>query len=174
MKKNIKKIICLGLTLIACVGGLCACNDGDKDNVYTNPQKLGDFYKLEEAYEQGFISHNDLLNIAYYNHQKYDFAEYEWNDPNFIPSLKNPETLSENTQNAIKETYAYNLKTQNDMNNISKDYIDIAYYYGTYNDWIVVEMRDRGIHVDAFSTIKIGEMDFTIADGFPIMVWKEL
>lgn len=27
MKKIIKRIICLGLTLVACVGGLCACNE---------------------------------------------------------------------------------------------------------------------------------------------------
>ena len=49
--------ILLTLTTLGCLG-LSSCK---------KRQAIGKFYTLQEAFDQGFLTENDLKSIAYYN-----------------------------------------------------------------------------------------------------------
>lgn len=177
MKNTLKVSICILLTLIFCVCGLCACND-DKDEIYENPQKLGDFYTLEEAYEQGFLSHDDLVNIAYYNHGADDSFDFPGGNPDFVVTPKNPEVLSEETKSAICETFAYYWERgvyAPQRTNIYKDEIKVGLYYGTYNGCAVVAISRTGVFTTSIQEYMVGGIGFRITDElYPILVWKAI
>lgn len=179
MKNAVKSSVCIALILVLCICVLCACNEDDKDDVYKNPRKLGDFYTLAEAYEQGFISHDDLLNIAYYNHQRYDdIYDFPDDDPNFVGAPLVPEVLSEETKSAICETYAYYMENgiyDTARTNILKVDIKVAEYYGTYNGWTVVGMGRPGAFLASYAHPEIGGIEFAVDFCFyPTMVWKAI
>ncbi len=174
MKKKII-VFLLVAVLLAMSICLCACNDSDNEDVYSNPRQLGDFHTLEEAYEQGIISHDDLLNIAYYNHQRYDFFDFPDDDPNFVGAPKDPEVLSEETKAAICETYALYMKTEENRINIPKGHITVVEYYGTYNGWAVVGIGRPGAFLAGYAHPKIGGIKFAVDFCFyPTMVWKAI
>ena len=100
MKRKITlKLAALGIALtclFACAAGvLVACNQ--------EPQKRGEFYTLQEAYDAGLLTTNDLKSIACY-------LSGDENTDGFIPAPKVPAELSSETEQAIKETRAYDLR----------------------------------------------------------------
>ena len=68
MIKRLTKLICVVLALVTCAGIMCACNKNDDD--FRNPRngepEAGEFYTLQQAYDNGWLSKFDLLNIAYH------------------------------------------------------------------------------------------------------------
>ena len=157
-----KKLICLLLTLLMSVGCLCACRD-DKN------EPPGEFYSLEEAYEKGWISKNDLINIAYYKNGNKLFEEVE----NFTPSPKNPETLSEETENAIKETLVYITNQDNSNTKATKNDFEIFKYYGTYNDVVaIMTINNFSRYLTVTDYIIIDGITCYYADSNRIKIWK--
>ena len=94
------------------------------------PEK-GEFCTLQEAYDCGLLTQDDLLSIAYYT-QGTRLNE-ELMGESFSPKPKNPETLSETT----KEEIIIALKEKTEQN-----YIVIHKYLGTYNNCIVIYYED--------------------------------
>ena len=157
-----KKLICLLLTLLMSVGCLCACRD-DKN------EPPGEFYSLEKAYEKGLITKNDLMNIAYYQNGNKLFEEVE----NFTPSPKNPETLSEETENAIKETLVYITNQNNSNTKATKNDFKIFKYYGTYNDIVVIMISS--IYANYMTVVSYENIDgitLYYGDSNGITIWK--
>lgn len=108
-------------------------SDGDSTGGELNEEhvSIGAFYTLEEAYENDWLSQSDLLNIAFY----YQGSE----DENFLPTSKDPETLSEDQILEIKKTYLCDVLKMSDGD---EEKINLYKYYGTYNDMIAVGVTD--------------------------------
>jgi hypothetical protein len=86
-----KKFVIFGIILMM-LFLLGSCNSEE--------EKLGNgtFYNLEEAYDLELLTVEDLHNIAYYYRSIAD--------ENFVPKTKNPETLSQETENK-KNNYTW-------------------------------------------------------------------
>ena len=65
---------------------------------------VGSFYSLEEAYENGWLTRDDILSIAYYYNQGTEGNE-ELMGESYAPEPMVPETLDEERVNQIKRTY---------------------------------------------------------------------
>ena len=55
--KKILNILCTAIAAVLLCGGIAGCA----------PQTYGTFYTLEEAYEAGILTHDELMSIAYYH-----------------------------------------------------------------------------------------------------------
>ena len=155
MRKKLTKLICLGIVLVMCVGILCACNKNDDD--FRNPRngepKAGEFYTLQQAYDNGWLSKGDLRNIAY--HKTGDGQR-----KGFTPTPKDPETLSAETELAIKEDWTRLLREQGTENAVADD-VTIHNYYGIYDGLVAVFVSDNySGGVGTFFEIYIGGVAF--------------
>lgn len=154
----LKKIFCFLVILIMLIAMLAACA----------PKQRGTFYTLQEAYDQGLLTQDDLKSIAYYQNEGSD-------DESFTPIPKNPEVLSAKTEKAIRETKAYYFRNQSPYpikEAKSKD-IRILKYYGTYNNLVAVMFDDAyGGHFDAEVKITIAGVLFHYLNSITIIIWK--
>lgn len=133
MKKDLIKVFCIGLVLIMCVGILCACNKNDDD--FRNPRngepEAGEFYTLQEAYGNGWLSKGDLRNIAYYyNNSNIDY----------------PTGLEDGLENAIKQSYCFDL--QKSIPNAEIAGVHINKFYGIYDNFVAVTMSNDYVSLD--------------------------
>ena len=154
-----KKIICFAL-LLAMFFSFAACA----------PQKKGDFYTLQEAYDQGLLTMDDLKNIAYYQNG-------ESPDENFVPAPKNPETLSTETENAIKESRAYYYRNMEigAIEYAKASGYRITKYYGTYSNMIaVLIVSDYQTYTDVERIYTIEGVTFYYGNNNPILVFKAI
>ncbi len=112
---------------------------GTNSNGINNTEQYGIFYDLEEAYTNGFLTSDNLENIAYYYFEEtiaHDHSECDL----FVPIPKTPAHLSNETETAIKKTYLNELQTRGE--NVTLYNIQINNYLGTYNDYIIVGVTD--------------------------------
>lgn len=133
MKKRINRL--MWAFLLVLLGTVILCAGCAPEQRYA--KLAGSFYSLDEAYENGWLTQDDLKNIAYYFHARN--GETEYIDEAFAPDPKTPESLDKKTQYKIKRTY---LNEIIDMSDGSFDRVDIYDYFGTYNDNIVVYISD--------------------------------
>ena len=136
---KIRKSLIVGVVLIMCVGILCACNNGDDfRNPINGEPKAGEFYTLQEAFDNGWLSRYQLKSIAYHHAQVHS-------DPklygNFKPIAINPQNLPKNIENRIKQNYL--TAFLNEVPSASIEGIEISSYYGIYDNCIIVEMIDK-------------------------------
>ena len=112
MAKKGRGIILLSLIIIMCLLTFGGCDNHDET-------KLGNFYTLQEAYDGGMLTVEDLQVIAEY-HEK---------------GVSVSEPLDPNIENAIKEVAARNLreKEPDRFPDATADGFWIYRYYGTYN-----------------------------------------
>lgn len=145
---------------MVCIGLFSACNP---------PKKHGEFYTLQEAYDQELLTQEDLKSIAYYHNGASEDESFE-----SIP--KTPEILSKKTEKAIKETRAYNLRTRS-SNPISKAKakdVTILSYHGTYNNCVALMMDDvYHDYTDALREVTIAGVLFRYSNSNSIIVFKE-
>ena len=158
MKKILSLFLCF-LTIFFCAG----CN---KEK---NPP--GEIYSLEEAYENGWITREHLLSIAYYfGGQKENNVELQ--DENYAPIPKNPEKLSEKTALKIRKTDLYR------MREVGKSKFDLSDmliegYYGCYMDYYAVTTSFKGArYTEDIKDRMIDGVLFTYTYEFPVL-WKE-
>ena len=103
----------------------------------------GEILRIEETYNKGFITRNDLLNIAYYidNEVKYNDEEFE------IKEIDN-ESFNEEIQYSIKvATQKYIFKDEGYEPKIED--LEIGNFFGCYDKTYVVQMRDKKIKVES-------------------------
>ncbi len=165
-KRN--KVIIVLLICIVVIGsafGFIACSDIVDYEIFT----------LQDAYEQGLIDYDDLLNIAYYK-QGRQFNE-DLISEDFSPKKKDELTLFEELD--IKKSLANN-SNKNIKNIFDKKHlieIEILSYYGKYNGYIVftytIKSRDND-SVDGLmiSTCFIDEVKFQLSRD--IYLWKKI
>ena len=154
MTTKIKKLICVAVVLIVCVGTLCACND--------DPDVLqGEFYTLQKAYDNGCLSKDDLSNIAYHYSGDSQGEEFE-------PTPKDPEELSKETEFAIRTCWAERHKDDEFAGRINK-----LKYCGTYGGFTSVYIYSGALAPQAVLVEIIGEIKFVYPNSaHQIYVWK--
>lgn len=163
-KKITLKLAALGVALVcllACAAGvLVACNH--------EPQKRGEFYTLQEAYDAGLLTTDDLKSIACY-------LNGDENTDGFIPAPKVPAELSSETEQAIKETRAYDLRHRYGEDGATAEDVDVLHYYGTYNGGVAVMYTDKYSGYDsAISEVEIAGVTFRYYSGNRAYIWCPL
>ena len=157
------KMICLGVVLVMALGILCAC---DKDDNYRNPKNgepiQGEFYGLQEAYDNGWISVGDLRNIAY--HYAGDAQK-----KGFKPTPITP--LSPETELAIKESRLQEI-IERYPDTVADD-IKIDGYFGTYNGFVAIFLSGDYLYYAAVvKKVNTGGIEFVYPNSREILVWK--
>lgn len=103
------------------------------------------FYTLDEGYRYGWLTDSDLNSIAYYyyeNDQSVHLGKYG------TPKPKDPETLSAETEQQIKEAFRDYLIHSMKFSSPDMEAVNIYKYYGTYNDCVVVGIKYDYLIVD--------------------------
>ncbi len=153
--KNKLKVVAILLLISLAVCALCSC---------ASAKKRGEFYTVKEAYEKGWLTEEELQNLAdvYNNYFNSGF------DRSSIGELD--ETISKK----IKQTHANNLKENYECDNVDLDLIKIIRYYGKYGDCFAVYVRDEYIMIDLLT------YDEYNVDGvkfyhfrFDVVLWQE-
>lgn len=155
-----KNIIYIVLIIILCFFTMCSCNIGDDfRNPINGEPEAGEFYTLQEAFDNGWLSRGDLRNIAY--HRTGDGQR-----KGFKPTPKNPEVLSVETELAIKEAHADKYIDE------PLETIRIRGYYGIYNGLVAVSITGgEWDYPDVTYEVNIGGIIFY--NIFKIKLWKE-
>ena len=143
-----KKVLLFAIAFVM-LFSLVACKDKENELVGD-----GAFYSLQEAYDNEFLTKQDLQSIAYYH-----------NDAS-IPVY--PTSLKANIADKIKQNFASHVNCQDTEHNIQ------IKYYGTYNGSVVAMIDGCGLgYADMPSSENIYGMIFYYANSQRIMVWKE-
>lgn len=165
MKKGINILIVSAMALLFCIG-IPGCI----------PNAVGTFYTIEEAYENGWLTRNDLMEVCYHrfgevwigeSSDSYTWIKYEYNSQSMLSPLEMT------VENDIKETY-YSLHKSKfyDQDGNSLGEIDdlSVQYYGTYNDSyvIVIECSIWETGQTAKPTLVAGVAWWETGDGFLI------
>ena len=121
--------------------GVCIL-DGEPEPVL--PQTTG-IYNLETAYLSGWLSVDDLKNIAYY----YNFGESD--DPNFTPAPIEPAELDDVTIMKIKELWIHRNPHNFQPEVLDIEKLEISRYYGVYGGNIVCRVYQSNTGFDIIS-----------------------
>ena len=119
MKKTLLTISVIIITVISLSAVLCACTQEEETPEYIE----GAFYSLQEAYDNGWITEENLQSIADLYHNKQTAPEID---------------ISEAVSYSIRKTFADEWKAS-----VS----DVSYkYYGEYNDCFAVKVSAKDMH----------------------------
>ena len=151
--------ILLTLTTFGCLG-LSGCK---------KRQAIGKFYTLQEAFDQGFLTENDLKSIAYYNNGGRENNEDKI-EGDFVPQPLIPEKISADLQKSIKSDYIYYGMDLNNTNNESK--ITIKRYYGKYNGCYVMTIKGPNEYIAAMIKIQVDGYNFSYTQS-EFWVWRK-
>ena len=153
--------ILLTLTTLGCLG-VSSCK---------KRQAIGKFYTLQEAFDQGFLTEEDVKAIAFYHGGRE--ANVDKFEEDYAPTPKNPAQIPASIQNDIKSDYIfYFLK---ESKKAKESMIKIEKYYGYYNGCYVVVI-DHSVpgygHHAGIMTVEIMGYKFTY-DWKGIDVWRK-
>lgn len=122
---HIRTLLCISIIFIMCLGTLCACNNNnntDNNNTRIESEILyyplyGDFYSLQAAFDDEYLTHENLESIA--------------NLVNNSSSL-NIDTMPPKSLEIVKALYA-------SIYGVGSYAVNVK-YYGEYNTCIAVEI----------------------------------
>ncbi|MCH5164252.1 MAG: hypothetical protein J1F36_04470, partial [Clostridiales bacterium] len=104
----------------------------------------GDSYPIETAYENGWLTRDDIMHISYFQYgvviggTRDDLgSDYEIE---FVPTKKTPE-LSERAKKAIKTAEANRVRNNGAYSDATPDNVYIDDYLGVYNGYAVMRME---------------------------------
>ena len=165
MKGRIQKWLTGVLSLAVCAGVFAGCDVGS-DNF---GKISGAFYTVEEAYEAGYLTREDLMSIAYYHNGGREYNE-NCMPESYQPAPMQPEEIDTATANAIKDEYIEEFRPDYEA---TREDVFIDHYYGCYNQAFAVIISDN------FSGFP-GVIDFVEIDGvtfyYPLVnyikIWK--
>lgn len=136
----------LTFTVLFC---LTACTQEEETPEYIE----GAFYSLQEAYDNGWITEENLQSIADLYHNKQTAPEID---------------ISEAVSYSIRKTYAEKWKTPLDIEDVFYE------YYGEYNGCFAVDVSTKDMAVSGdVEIVTIGNVSITYTDGGRIKIWKE-
>ena len=126
---------------------------------------VGELYTLHEAYNNGWLTEDDIKNIAYYYRE--DVIDGGLEDEKYLPISKKPEELNFTVKNKIKKAYVHKY----DANFFT---LQINNYYGTYNNYVVVHMQGLTFTSDIlYEDITLGNVTIRSYAPHLIQVWHE-
>ena len=151
--------ILLTLTTLGCLG-LSGCK---------KRQTIGKFYTLQEAFDQGFLTENDLKSIAYYNNGGRENNEDKIEE-NFVPQPLNPKTIPADIQKSIKSDYIY---YNEKLDNKTKDSeVKIDDYYGEYNNCYVAILHGPFAYFAVVNEFSVNGYNYSYTQS-EFMVWRK-
>ena len=155
-----KRIFCIfgaAVMLLAGTAFFSACAE----------KPTGEIMGLKEAYEAGWLTHEDLKSIAYYYNSKTDAVK---DNGDFIPVPKNPESLNNETLTAIRKAYR---EQYFEDKSTPLDTITVTDYCGTYNGGVVATVSTYCIAYDIIihDEYKIDGVIFY--NYYSLSVWRE-
>ncbi len=149
MKRKIISIlvVILTFTVLFC---LTACTQEEETPEYIE----GAFYSLQEAYDNGWITEENLQSIADLYHNKQTAPEID---------------ISEAVSYSIRKTFADEWNTPIDIEDVFYE------YYGEYNGCFAVDVSTKDMVVDGSMFVEtIGNVSITYNTGSSrIEIWKE-
>ena len=148
-------------------------NSSPQDSSSVVEEELGKFYSLQEAYDNGWLTREELLSIAYYYYEEKfprlggRYGNEEIMDENYTPLPKTPETLDEEMDLEIRKAYV--------KGNIYRvDTVEIEVYCGTYGECIAVFMHGEGGYPDAEDIEKVLDIQYVYPNiGLSIEIYKK-
>lgn len=153
---SMRKCIVIGMVaLLLCMfAGLSACVNEE--------EQMGEFYSLQTAYDEGWLTIEDLQTIAFYHNDS---------------KTSYPKTLSEEIARKIKEVAARNMR-EDVLHPVkgakAADFSNIR-YYGTYDACVVIMIKDP-YHEYPAEDLDIDEtianVTFHYTDPNRIIVWR--
>ena len=130
------------------------------------------FYTVTEAYEEGLLTREQIMSIAYYHHEGIRRNE-EVMGEDYIPLPLTPEKLSDKTENCLKQAYLN--EYYQDKNYAELSGVKIDRYYGTYNGQVVVMMSDDySGGADIEWEEKVAGINIYYINGNSIKVWGKI
>ena len=143
------------------------------DNV-PKGENMGSFYSLQDAYDAGMLTVEDLRSIAYYQNRGSD-------DESFVPKPKSPVTLSVETESAIKKSAVASYSSQKNDNgesmypNVTTSDFTIIKYCGTYNGSIAIMLSELfdGYTPAVMARVVVAGVTFVYSSGNRIIIWKQ-
>ncbi|MBE7078780.1 MAG: hypothetical protein E7380_02830 [Clostridiales bacterium] len=150
-------LVLTGMLLFCTIFSIVGCRE-EKDLIE------GSFYSLEEAYENGWLTEENLEDIAGYHNN----------------GIQYPERLNEEILVRIKTDWAKKLREDktNPISNVTADEINVYKYYGTYGDCVVIMLDYSLAEYPAEyipSTIEIGGITFNFSHPryiSQLVIWK--
>ena len=153
-----KNLVLFGIAILM-LFSLAACREDES---------VGEFYSLQEAYDNKLLTVQDLMSIAYYH------GSLGGVSGDFIPTPKESEILDAELSNKIRNVFfelyvephvdEYDIVTIND--------VEVSVYYGTYNSAVAVMMKDNFGSAGAIREIIVADITFTYNSGNDIIIWK--
>ena len=135
------------------------------------PKATGTFYSLKGAYEEGLLSYDDLMSIAYHHNGGRRCNETVMAE-GYAPKPKDPQELDDETSSRIRNTAAYDCREEYEIK-ASADDFTIIEYCGTYNDCVAVMMTDKYFsYTEALEQDVIADIVFSYNNGNKILIWK--
>lgn len=180
-----KKKLFLMLTLTLVLSNACGENSTNTNtstitSVSDAYQPYGQFYDLEEAYNTGLISDNDLYNICYYNNLKRIFKTDENGFEEEVGAdqeLINPiDVLDITIEDEIISDF-YQIEKNNEvfiLGGYKKEDVRIGIYCGKYNDFYAVRIADFYGQLCVEGRQIIGDYTFIFPyeGGYRVLLWK--
>jgi len=127
IKQIFSSLFAVMILLGGCVGMFGCANSSEKTN---NSEKIGTFYFLREAYNEGILTKDDVIKIASY---------YKWETSIEKQDELSLNLLNENAQTVIRNAYKTIILEQPQL---SDEYINLYAYYGTYNGAVAIGITD--------------------------------
>lgn len=161
MKIIVKKCVSLVFVLLTiamlcmCAAFFVACDDEPTSDTFDETQSrlLG----IDEAYDLGLLTDDDLMSIAYYYHDSALGNGREYNEivirEDFVPAAKEPELLRSDVFTTIESAYAEVCdETRVEANSPFKPHV--VAYCGTYGKCVVVTFRDDRLSEEPYFGIE--------------------
>ncbi len=136
----------------------------------------GKLYTLQEAYDSGWLTKDDLMSIAYYHNGGREHNEDIMTE-DYAPQPKTPEAIDKATEQGIKNAAAWELRNDEiePIPEAAAEGFTILEYYGSYSGCYVILMRN---HYELFPTDvprewkTIAEVQFLMVGYSRLCVWK--
>lgn len=163
MKKELRFLILIFVGIIM-VLGVAGCN---------KTTSTGALYTVKEAYENGWLTKDDLMSIAYY-HNNGRWHNEEIMDETYEPIPKTPEVLSKKTESKIKNAAAAEYREKYDDEEAVAKGFTITEYDGTYGDCVAIMMRDvYSGEAGIVWTDTVAGVNFSYGGGRTIIIWRD-
>lgn len=171
------RILIVTIFICCCLISLMGCSSTsiNAENNY------GEFYTLQEAYNLGYLTLDDVKSIAYYQNNglewfsegEGEYMTYKSKPSKFYPIAKNPKELDTDLQSLIKKDWVDYLRIKSNIRGIKAKDILITNYYGTYNGYTAIMLDGYGFFTQAIRYVTIEDVVIRYNDGNSIRIWKQ-
>lgn len=142
------------------------------EDLLADTESAGNFYSIGEAYDNGWLTRENIMSIAYYHNGGRNNNE-EIMSEDYKPLPKTPEVLSWETQYKIKIAGAKEYREKYNIKNAEANGFYIIEYCGTYGDCVAVMMKDvYSGGAEVVWTDSVAGVNLFYINGNSIKIWR--